>query len=144
MINTVLEKLYLEDKKERDGELTQSQVGILEKNTSKRLKQVYSLLPNIDESEIWNCHYVAYLLQHGSSSEDLKLAHKYARKAVKMGSRVTKWLYAATKDRYLISTGRSQKYGTQYQIINGKKVYYPSDGTISKSEKLEHGVVSDS
>jgi hypothetical protein len=58
-----------------------------------------------------------------------------------MGSRVTKWLYAATLDRLLISHGKLQKFGTQYQIIGGKKVYAPTDKTVTDAEKKEYGVL---
>lgn len=140
MINIALENLYFEDKKEREAATTQERIDTLETNTKNRLKQLDQLIPRVDTKEIWNCHYIAYLLQHGNCPEDFRLAHEYAKKAVDMGSCVTKWLYAATLDRYLISIGRLQKYGTQYQIVNGEKIYAPTDGTITETEKIEHGV----
>lgn len=141
MINILLENLYYEDKNERENATTKEQIETLNISTKHRLKQLSQLIPNIDVSEIWNCHYIAYLLQHGDGPKDFKVAHEYAKKAVDMGSRVTKWLYAATLDRYLISTGKLQRYGTQYRMIDGKKVYGPTDGTITEEEKSEHGVV---
>ncbi len=140
-INLQLEDLYNEDKTERLKADSGEELSLLRKNTHNRLKKLREIIPTLDESEIWNCHYVAYLLQHGESIADYKLAHEYAKKAVALGSRVTKWLYAATLDRLLISQGKLQKYGTQYQMINGEKVYAESDGTISESEKIEHGVI---
>ena len=97
-------------------------------------------MPSIDDNEIWNCHYVAYLLQHGSTQTDYKLAHKYAKKAVEMGSNVTKWLYAATLDRWLVSQGKKQKFGTQFKKVNGKWILLPLDGSISDEKRKEFGV----
>lgn len=140
-INLQLADLYNEDKTERLNAESSEDLSVLLVNTRSRLKKLREIIPTLDESEIWNCHYVAYLLQHGESTNDYKLAREYAKKAVALGSRVTKWLYAATLDRLLISQGKLQKYGTQYQMINGEKVYAESDGTISESEKIEHGVI---
>lgn len=140
-INLQLEDLYNEDKAEREKAVNKEEIEQLTANTNVRLDKLRIILPTLDESEIWNCHYTAYLLQHGEGTADFALAHKYAKKAVDMGSRVTKWLYAATLDRLLISQGKLQKFGTQYQMIDGKKVYAPTDGTVSDAIKKEHGVI---
>ncbi len=140
-INLQLEDLYIEDKAEREKAESKEEFDFLIANTKVRLDKLRVILPTLDESEIWNCHYAAYLLQHGDGSADFALAHGYAKKAVDMGSRVTKWLYAATLDRLLISQGKLQKFGTQYQIIGGKKVYAPTDQTATDAEKKEYGVL---
>lgn len=120
-INVQLEELYHTDREERLKAKSKAEIAQLVLNTRYRLNKLREILPTLDESEIWNCHYAAYLLQHGEGSADFTLAHDYAKKAVAMGSQVTKWLYAATLDRLLISQGKLQKYGTQYQLVNGKK-----------------------
>lgn len=140
-INLQLEDLYNEDKAEREKAESKEELEQLAANTKVRLDKLRVILPTLDDSEIWNCHYAAYHLQHGEGSADFALAHEYAKKAVNMGSRVTKWLYAATLDRLLISQGKLQKYGTQYQIIGGKKVYAPTDQTVTDAEKKEYGVL---
>lgn len=139
-INLQLDNLYNEDKVERQNAKTKEEVDRLLYATQIRLKKLREILPTLDESEIWNCHYAAYLLQHGEGTADFALAHEYAKKAVDMGSRVTKWLYAATLDRFLISQGKLQKFGTQYQVIDGKKVYAPTDGTVDESVRFEYGI----
>lgn len=67
-----------------------------------------------------------------------KLAHDYARKAVKLGSNVTKWLFAASLDRWLVSQGKPQKYGTQFNIKTGE--IYDYDRSTSDQERSEYGV----
>jgi len=143
MINLTLEKLYLEDKKDRklecDKDFNSTEV---DKRDGNRLRQVYKLIKSskIDVSEIWNCHYLALLLQHGNSSDDFKLAHKYAKKAVNMGSNVTKWLYAATLDRYLLSIGEKQKFGTQFDLSGDEPKLAPYDDSITDLERADYGV----
>lgn len=144
-INLKLESLYLEDKEDRNkferGIISEE---ILSKNDIKRLKKLKDLLGSskIDLEEIWNLHYCALLLHHSDNIEDVKKAHNLAKKAVEMGSQVTKWLYVATLDRSLVMQGKKQKFGTQFQIVNGKKVFAPTDGTISKEKKMEFGVLT--
>ena len=142
-INIELEKLYYEDKKERE-EFNDSKESLktLEKHDRLRLQKVKRLLPYVDTAEIWNCHYLAYLLIHGETTEDYQLAHEYAKKAVDMGSSITKWLYAATLDRWLVSQGKPQKFGTQYKIVNGKKELFPVDKNTTDEERIEHGITS--
>ena len=140
-INLELENLYYDDKNERENinEVDLSSED-LRKRDKQRLARVIELLPEIDMNEIWNCHYLAFLFQHGESAEDFENAHKYAKRAVDMGSNVTKWLFAATLDRKLISQGKLQKFGTQFEQVNGKWRQLPVDNTISDQERIKYGV----
>lgn len=140
-INLKLERLYLEDKADRENEIA---LEALAQNDAERLHMLKELIKNekIDFNEIWNLHYAALILQHSNNIEDFVLTHYYAKKAVNMGSKVTKWLYAATLDRLLIAQGKKQKLGTQYKLVGGKKVYPKTDGTISEEERREYGVIN--
>lgn len=135
-IDIELENLYYEDKEERlsIGNNNQS-IELLNNRTKDRITKLKKMLPGIDTSEIWNCHYLAYLLQHGETTEDYKRAHEYAKKAVNMGSNVSKWLYAATLDRWLVSQGKHQKYGTQFEKVDGEWKMLPVDGTVTDEER---------
>lgn len=139
-INTDLESLYYEDKEQRESAKTPKQVELLESITRKRVIRVKEMIPFIDDSEIWNCHYIAYILHHSNQVQDYKLAHQYATKAVEMGSSAAKWLYAVTLDRWLVFQGKKQKFGTQYEIKKGNKHYFPSDGTVSDKERSSFGI----
>jgi hypothetical protein len=59
-----------------------------------------------------------------------------------MGSKVTRWLYAACLDRMLISQGKKQKFGTQYQLNSktGRYVHFPTDTSITDKERRKYGV----
>jgi TPR repeat protein len=143
MIHLELEKLYLEDKKDRKLDWTDKSIlPRIQERDKKRLERAYELISSgeIDDSEIWNCHYLALLLQHGDSSDDYKRAHEYAKKAVAMGSNVTKWLYAATLDRYLLSIGKEQKFGTQFGLTGDEPKLMPYDESTTDKERKEFGV----
>jgi len=140
-IHTELENLYYSDKNERlKISKTNGDLKKLKKNAAQKLTLVKKLLPNIDVTEIWNCHYLAYLFQHGETTEDYKKAHKYAKKAVSMGSNVTKWLYAATLDRWLVSQNKLQKFGTQFKKTKGMWKQASVDNSITDAERLKYGV----
>lgn len=144
-INLELEQMYLDEKADRaaleKSELTDEELNQRDLHRQQRLKQ---LLENqeIDLNEIWNLHYCALVLHHSKEKEDNQTAHDFAKKAVAKGSNVTKWLYAATIDRLLVIQGKKQKFGTQFQIVNGEKVFFPTDGSVSVAEKAEFGISS--
>jgi hypothetical protein len=137
-IHFKLEQLYLDDKKDRKlfeaDKMSETQLKAHDIQRSKILEKI---LPEIDESEIWNCHYACLLLMHSWSNDPkiFKKAHDYAKKAVEMGSTVTKWLYAASLDRWLVSQGKLQKYGTQYDSTTGKILPYDIETTEDQRKK---------
>jgi len=59
-------------------------------------------------------HDAAYIFQHGQESSDYLLAHILAIEAVVKGDASSKWISAATLDRYLQAIGQKQVFGTQY------------------------------
>lgn len=56
----------------------------------------------------------AFVFQHGDQPEDYLLAHALAVRSLGLGLKDAEWIAAATLDRYLESTGKSQIYGTQF------------------------------
>jgi hypothetical protein len=59
-------------------------------------------------------HDAAYIFQHGQEAGDYLLAHILAVEAVVKGDVSSKWISAATLDRYLQAIGQPQVFGTQY------------------------------
>lgn len=145
-INLELEKMYLDDQEDRSHfEKDELSGEELVNRDSKRLKILKHMLQNneIDLNEVWNLHYSALILHHSEERADNEMARDFAKNAVDKGSSTSKWLFAATVDRLLIREGKKQKFGTQFQIINGKKVYFPVDGSVSETEKTQFGIVTD-
>jgi hypothetical protein len=63
--------------------------------------------------------FAAMVFQHGRDSEDYLLAHVLSSTAVAKGNRNGLWLAAASFDRYLLSVGKKQIYGTQFDLEKG-------------------------
>jgi hypothetical protein len=56
----------------------------------------------------------ALVLQHGRAPEDFLLAHEFAVVAIGKGqASFASWLAAASEDRFLMTIGRKQRFGTQ-------------------------------
>lgn len=141
-VNLQLEQLYFDDISDRklfeEGKLSEE---VLSQNDNSRLKVFNTIAPDIDEGEIWNCHYACLLLMHSGTNDSsiYKRAHEYAKKAIKLGSNVTKWLYAASLDRWLVSQGKPQKFGTQYDTLTG--IISDYDPSTSDQERSKYGVL---
>jgi hypothetical protein len=59
-------------------------------------------------------HDAAFIFQHGHDPDDYLLAHILAIDAIVKGDASSKWIAAATLDRYLQASGQKQVFGTQY------------------------------
>jgi hypothetical protein len=59
-------------------------------------------------------HDASFIFQHGEAADDFLLAHILAIEAVVKGDDSSKWIAAATLDRYLQIIGKPQVFGTQY------------------------------
>ncbi len=80
-------------------------------------------------------YHAALVFQHGEAPEDNWRAHELARRAAELGERRGRWLAAAALDRWRMSQGRPQRYGTQYQEVDGRWVLWDVDPTITDQER---------
>lgn len=89
-----------------------------------------------------DCHWAALILQHGDESQHFELAHDFAKQAVALGDSTARWLFAATLDCWLLSTGKPQRFGTQFlQTTTGDWVLAPIDPTAATdAERAQYGV----
>jgi hypothetical protein len=92
------------------------------------------------------CHgqslfYAAFIFQHGDCPDHYWLAHQLAAGALEGGYEQARWIFAATLDRYLLSTGQAQKYGTQYCMHeNGECELQPYDPATTDAEHQQYNV----
>jgi hypothetical protein len=84
--------------------------------------------------------YGAFIFQHGDCPEHYRFANRLAQIAMDAGYSDARWIYAATLDRYLLSLGEPQKYGTQYSWIDGEWVLYPVDPKTTDAERAKYNV----
>lgn len=63
-------------------------------------------------------YYAALVMQHGNCPADFQRAYELAHAAVEAGYTEALWLDHATYDRWMLSIGQPQRYGTQAASID--------------------------
>jgi hypothetical protein len=127
-------QLYVEDQADRDApagnlsELDWSKIGPRDEARRKRVRAMLEageLMSGLDFRE------ASFIFQHGSQSADFLMAHILAMVAMAKGDRESRWIAAATLDRYLQSIGQKQVFGTQYRsVANEPMTQEPFDHTL--------------
>ena len=79
----------------------------------KRLKKVLYLYSKDSINKPQDKFYAAMILQHGYKPEHYKLAYNLANQAKESNIEFAEWLSKAAYDRWMLSIGKEQKYGTQ-------------------------------
>jgi hypothetical protein len=116
---TELESLFNDDQADRTNKLRLENEELYlerEKTREVRAREIYQSFQEgtLQLSPLAILH-LAWLFHHRGSSEDYKTALELAKEASEQGEDQALWLQAATEDRYLISLGKNQKWGTQFK-----------------------------
>lgn len=121
-----LRRLYESDQADRrwDRPPTPEQWKEIAKRDAERRDRVMELVRSGALATAEDYFHAAMVLQHGSGSEDILIAHILATVAGFEGHAGGRWLSAAALDRYLHRTDEPQRLGTQY-------VREPPDGSWS-------------
>ena len=86
-------------------------------------------------------YHAAMIYQHGTCSDHFKLANELAGRSMNLGYRPAYWLYAASRDRYLLAIGYPQKFGTQLHWDKFRQWYMPSlDFHTTDEERAKYDV----
>jgi hypothetical protein len=141
--NIELYRLYYEDQKEREYIMQHSDdidtmlLVVVSADDADRRRRASGLLARNQISTALDLEEAAMLLQHGDDTSDYMLAHELALRSIKLGNISAKWLAAATMDRYLVATGKPQRFGTQsfYNDKTGKEELYPVDPLVTDEER---------
>lgn len=138
-----IDKLYLSDQEDRKNNEINNW-SIVSKRDEFRRKRVGQLIDSNKIISAKDYAKAAMIFQHGVDSSDYLKAVEFMKTAMKIDSTVNKSLFAAATDRYLLSIGKPQVYGTQYiQEGNGTWELKNYDTTaISDEEKKRFGVGS--
>jgi hypothetical protein len=130
--NEELKNLFIEDQNDRKAKnLTAEQIRLNDEKRSGRLREM------IDGGMIQSgrdFYYAAFLLQHGKFPADYLKAHSFAVMSLARNEPDAAWIAAASLDRYLMSIGQPQIYGTQTMAAN--------DGGVTM-EPYDRAVISD-
>jgi hypothetical protein len=134
-----IREAYLKDQKERTRINWNNFEEIIKLFAEDLKRNVYAKY--LLESELLKTKqdffYAAMIFHHSNDVTDLSLAVSLSRTSMDLGSKDGKWLYARSLDRFLLKIGRLQKFGTQFDKINGKWVLCRHDkNTTDKERKL--------
>jgi hypothetical protein len=91
------------------------------------------------------------IFQHGQCSDSFLLAHQLAGLAIALSESpvstgefkgISRWLYAATFDRYLVKNGLPQRFGTQHRFDGPDcwNVLAPFDPNTTSEERAQYYV----
>lgn len=146
-MNIELTRIYKEDQEDRQNWKEWGKSIPLEevqKRDDKRLNDVLEMIEANELNEGIDYYHAAMVLQHSDKTEHYKLANELCSKAMELGEEKAKWLYAATLDRYLLSSGNKfQKYGTQYKKNDhGLWELYPIDPMTTDEIRVQYDVPS--
>ena len=114
----------------------------LHKQDSARRVEVYEMIKQNKLLTPNDYFHAAMIFQHGNDSTSYKMAWDYSKKASRMDTtnKYVLWLSAASYDRYLLSIGKPQIYGTQFIVIDNKYYLSEFDSTrVTDSERRYYG-----
>jgi hypothetical protein len=143
---TNIHQLFLDDQAERTGRGAKPNYGPdVNSRDALRRAEAKSLLVAGALTTAQDFHDAAFIFQHGHDPDDYLLAHILAIDAIVKGDASSKWLAAATLDRYLQTIGQKQVFGTQYLSKSySYSLQHMNDPTAMKSpEAHEDGETQD-
>jgi hypothetical protein len=136
-VTEALEQLVLKSQELRQNDTIDYSV-VAELDRQHR-EQVFEMISRGLVTEPPDLYHAAILLQHADPNtcrDCYLLAHHLARRAAELGHEPSKYMAAATLDRYLVFSGKPQKYGTQFNTDSlGNEYIFPIDSLTSDSER---------
>lgn len=130
-----LEEIYQADQADRrimveKPHLTSDEVMKIVINDFRRRQEVYNYIISSRVASGRAFYIAALIFQHGDCPDHYKFATELAAKAIELGYEENRWLYAAALDRYLLSIGEREKFGTQTTgVCPGTLEFYDPETT---------------
>lgn len=133
-------ELYQADQAMREPNLDSDIEQLIADDLARR-EEIIVYLQNGLITRASDLYYSALIFQHGNCSEHYQLASNLSLQAYELGYINAGWLYTASTDRYLLSIGQVQRYGTQYTTnIQGDFVLCPVDLSTADADRAEFGL----
>ncbi|MCI0693481.1 hypothetical protein L0337_15925 [candidate division KSB1 bacterium] len=134
--NAELTKLYEQDQADRSGLFEDIDWKAISQRDSLRRVRVREMLDAEEVKTSTDYCHAAMVFQHGADTNDYRMAHDLAIKAVGLDTTNTlaKQMIAMSWDRYLQIQGKPQWYGTQYTKQGEQWVLYEVDTTAVTDE----------
>ncbi|MDE2490217.1 MAG: hypothetical protein KGM24_05180 [Elusimicrobia bacterium] len=145
--NLRLEELHAADQADRGKVFTSAaDVDALKARDLARRKEVLELMSRGEVNTGLDLYRAAVIFLHGAEPKDFLTSHRLATMSALSGHRPARWLAAASLDRFLMSMGLPQTYGTQFEHSeedNRYQLRLPiDDSTLLHFEKRFMGVPS--
>ncbi len=148
-VSEELDRIYREDQDDRasiDALKPEERYNALQEVVKKdnlRSDRVREIVWNKELKDGADFLHSAMIFQHSGKIEDYAFAHLLALRASEMGYQPQEkevdplWLAAAAKDRWLVSIGQLQDYGTQYvgNKETGEMTRRPVNPNITDEER---------
>jgi hypothetical protein len=143
--NLRLDDLYAADQKDREKVYaTTEDVDALKLRDQERRRELVSMIGQGTVNTSNDMYHAAVLFLHGSEPKEFLSAHRLAVMAAINGHRPSRWLAAASLDRFLMSMGLPQTYGPQFEHSEDNNLYQLrlpiDDTTVLHFEKRFFGV----
>ena len=143
--NLRLDELYAADQKDREKVYsTAADVESLKLRDAERRRELVAMIGQGGVNTSNDLYHAAVLFLHGTEPKEFLSAHRLATIAAINGHRPSRWLAAATLDRFLMSIGLPQTYGTQFEHSEDDNTYQLrlpiDDTTVLHFEKRFFGV----
>jgi hypothetical protein len=138
-VSVRLGELYIEDQSART-------VETIDWNEVARLDQEHQVevMGYLQAGQVvtaFDLYYAAMIFQHGDCPEHYLLTQELTQRAINKGSGMARWLYAAATDRYLMSLGQPQLYGTQARCYPETGCFlWPVDPAITDEDRADYNV----
>ncbi len=140
--NPELTEIYRLD--QADRQVDHIDWSVVAENDRKREKRIYEILEEGGVRTSNDYQNAAMIFQHGGNSEAYGMAVKLMTKSIELNPHADKWLLAAATDRYLLSKGEPQIYGTQFSKKNEEGAKWERsemDSTqITDAQRMEYRV----
>jgi len=145
-LDAALRTLFEADQADRSGPVESLDLTALNQRDSARRDSLRALVAAGALGSSKSYYHAAMIMQHGGDSLAYRQAHEWARESEALDStRVdVRWLVAASWDRYQMSRGEPQWYGTQSDRLEygqGALVLYDIDvNKVTDRERKYRGV----
>lgn len=114
--NLRVEELHNADQKDREKVYSSSKdVEALKLRDLARRKEVLELMSRGEVNTQNDLYRASVIFLHGAEPKDFLTAHRLSTIATIQGHRGARWLTVASLDRFLMSIGLPQVYGTQFE-----------------------------
>jgi len=143
--NLRLDDLYAADQKDRESVYANAaDIDKLKLRDQERRRELVAMIGQGTVNTSNDLYHAAVLFLHGSEPKEFLSAHRLATMSSINGHRPSRWLAAASLDRFLMSIGLPQTYGTQFEHSEDSNLYQLrlpiDDTTVLHFEKRFFGV----